>query len=229
MHFPWGGIMTSLYGVKPEPMPLDQQQIMALITMGKQLASKQEPAPFHGPALSSKQLETWFPGLEPIGQANLSFIWDAEHEELLTVLEDSGRPGEWVELGVELMPAESLIDLGLGGGITPRTLIKRGNPHVGYSHRMDHYDLAQLLEAASDWFNQSQDAQVWCHEWLTLDHLCDLSMANLGSGYRMDLSRDGHVQIMEMGDEYADPYRYGYLEELCPHLAKHFRVEHSSS
>jgi hypothetical protein len=223
--------MSSLYGMKPEPMPLDQQRAMALIVLGKQIISRQELRPVRGPALSSRQLERWFPGLPAIGEVSLTLIWDPETEELLHVLEDSGRPDQWMELGAELMPAESLINLAAGGRIEPQTLLKRGNPCVGHSHGMGSFSLLQLVAAAGEWFSQSPEGQVWSHEDLSQDQLNDLLMGELGSGMRLDLAREGQIEIVQQALDPEDEItcRTTCLSDLGPAFASAFRAGRSAS
>ena len=110
--------MSSLYGMKPEPMALQEQRAMALLVISKQILSRVDITPFRGPVLSSNQLETWFPGLEPKGSVSLIFSWDPSSEQLIVDLEDSGRNG-YLEIDVQPMPAEELALLATGKGLNP--------------------------------------------------------------------------------------------------------------
>jgi hypothetical protein len=116
---------SSLYGVKPEPLSIDDQVTTALLLIGQHLL-RHEHYRYTGPELSPQQLAVALPGYQPTSPVRLNVWWEPDEQLLETELRADGSGIRQGLTGVAFpISLEALVDLGMGHGLLPEHLICR--------------------------------------------------------------------------------------------------------
>jgi hypothetical protein len=83
--------MTSLYGIKPEPMSLEHQVTMGMLYVSAQLQQGKEKT-YIGPPLSEKQLKEHLPNYVTEKATTFQVSYDKNNNQVVFVLAEEGNP-----------------------------------------------------------------------------------------------------------------------------------------
>jgi hypothetical protein len=83
--------MSTLYGIKPEPMSLEHQVVMGMLYISAQLQQGQEKT-YIGPPLSEKQQQEHLPGYVTEKVITFQVSYDKDNNQVVFALVEEGNP-----------------------------------------------------------------------------------------------------------------------------------------